>query len=595
MAKVGFSSNTATRNVESRQVKHKYVDSPVFEISDPTTKLIHMIGGGFFNEPRYYSTDANGKTRHGQSNPRDSQGMSEQAREVIETAKAVLETDHPEDLMIIANWVRTDLRIRTTPQILLAIAASSEKGKPFLRKYMPEVIQRADELRQVFAAYNHLFNYHADPTFGLKRKKGLPHSLAKGLRDSFMKFRESDFLKYNTKDRPTFGDVALLIRESKRLPKPLFEYLVNGKIINEEATPVFASRAKLNALKEFGPEAMELAKKSFATWENLISQFGSKKEVWEFLIDSGLIRYMAMLRNLRNFEQAGISDAHWDKVYDKLTTDRNNKQLPFRFLAARRNVTGQHSISAVDIALDNAVDNVPDIPGSTFIMIDSSGSMDQKVSEKSDMSVKDAGYALAAILAKKAGRKATVACFGSHLSVVPFSAADSTMSIINRMEKHGAKVDNATHAYLALTWLMGKPASRGNSRSYCWGGNPQYLTKKPTSPKKVDRIIIVSDMCCYGSGGGYGFGGNIGNVGALLEEYRRIVNPDAYFYSINMAGHGQSQADPQDDKTLLMSGWSEAIFTLIREFEGLQEAASEEGKDTIVPSIELLRERFKVE
>lgn len=579
MAKVGFSSNTAVRNLKSRQVEHEHVGSPVFEIKDdPTTKLIHMIGGGFFNEPRYYSNEG-----------KDSQGMSEQAREVIATAKAVLETATPEDLLVIANWVRTDLKIRTTPQILLAIAASSEKGKPYLRKYAPAVIQRADEIRQVFAAYNHLFNYKPDPNYGVKRVKGLPHSLAKGLRDAFLKFRESDFLKYNTKERPTFGDVALMIREAKRLPKPLFEFLVNGKIIDEGATPVFASRSKLNAMTEFGPEAMDLAKKSFATWENLISQFGSKKEVWEYLIDSGLIKYMAMLRNLRNFEQVGISEMHWDKVFDKLTADRDNKQLPFRFLAARRNVTGPHAISAVDIALDNAVQNVPDIPGNTFIMVDSSGSMDQKVSDKSEMSVKDAGYALASILAKKCGRKATIACFGTHMSVVPFSAADSTMTIINRMEEHGQKVDHSTHAFLALHWLLAKKYSGGRHESFFGYYTPKFLTAFPNKPMKVDRIIIVSDMCCYGSGR------YDGNIGSLLNEYRRTVNPDARYYSINMAGHGQSQMDPQDDKTLLISGWSESIFTLIREFEGLQEAAVEEGGETAVPSIDLLRERFKID
>lgn len=591
MAKVGFSKNTAADNVRVRQVDHKYVGSPVFEITDPTTKLIHTVGGGFFNEPRYYSTGPNGKTQEGKPNPRDEVNMTEQAREVIDTAKAVLETETPEDLLVIANWVRTDLKIRTTPQVLLAVAAASEKGKPFLRKYMPAVIQRADEIRQVFAAYNHLFNYQPDPRYGVKRIKGLPHALSKGLRDAFMKFRESDFLKYNTKDRPTFGDVALLLREKRRLPKPLFEFLVNGKIVNGEVTPVFATRSRLNSLTEFNAEARELAKKSFATWENLISQFGSKREVWEYLIDAGLIKYMAMLRNLRNFEQAEISDVHWDKVYDKLTKEMGHKQLPFRFLAARRNVTGQHASSAVDIALDNAVQNVPEIPGTTFIMVDSSASMDRKVSEKSQMSYKDAGYALSAILAKKGGRKVTVAAFGTHLKIVPFSAADSTMAIIKGLERAGKKVNCATHAYLALNWLLGKSLSMKGNLYFQWG-EPKIFDKLPESPIKVDRIVIVSDMCCYGNRGEYGYEGGE-NLGLLFDEYRRRVNPDVKYYSVNMAGHGQSQIDPLEKNALLISGWSESIFTLFREFEGLQEASKE--KNVEIPSIELLRERFKVE
>jgi len=583
MAKVGMSKNTAKMAVAARQVQHQHVDAKVFNIDDPTAKLIHMVGGGFFNEPQYYSTGESKRDSRGRavSNPQDEQGMGEQARSVIDTAKAVASAN-PEDLLIIANWVRTDLKLRTTPTVLLAVAAAEPSCRPFLKKYMPIVIQRADEIRQTFAAYNHLFNLGKDG----KRVKGLPHSLAKGLRDAFLKFRESDFMKYDTPDRPSFGDVALMLRERKRLPKPIFEFLVNGKVIDEKATPVFSLRQKLNAKEKFDDEAKQLAKGSFATWENLVSQFGGNKEVWEFLVDSGLLKYMAMLRNLRNMEGAGISEAHWDKVVTKLSTETGNKQLPFRFLAARRQVTGQNAISAVDAALDKAVENVPELPGTTFIMIDSSGSMDQPVSSKSKMSKKDAGYTLSAILAKKVGRKAIIAVFGTDMKVVPFSASDSTMSIVQNMEREGATVQHSTNAYLALHYLLARSQAPRVARSrMAWGGFDapgQIVSGVPATPVKVDRIVIVSDMACYGDG----------NLGQLLEEYRRTVNPDVKYYSINMSGQDQSQVDPLDKNALLISGWSESIFTLVREFEGLK--TDGEKKDASVPAIELLRERFKV-
>jgi len=569
MSKIGFSQNTAQSSIKSRQVDHKYVDAKVFEVEDPTKKLIHIIGGGFFNEPRYYSTGSDGKPEAGKPNIKNEFSLTEQAQEVIDTAKAVLASPNPEDLLVIANWVRTDLKIRTTPSVLLAIAATNEASKPYLRKYSSVIIQRADEIRQVFAAYNHLFNYKDG-----KRVKAVPHSLLKGLRDAFLKFRESDFLKYDSKDRPTFGDVALMLRERKRLSKPIFEYLVNHKIIDPEATPIFNYRNQLNSLKEFNDQAKDLAKKSFATWENIISQFGSKKETWEFLIDAGLVKYMAMLRNLRNFEQVNISEKHWDKVYEKLTSEQDHKQLPFRFLAARRNVTGKNAISAIDIAIDKTVSNVPELPGKTFIMVDSSASMDQKVSEKSDMSCKDAGYALASILAKKTGRKTIMACFGDSLSEVSFSEADSVMTIIQKMEETGTRVGCSTNAYLALKWLLAeKITSRYRYVNYV------ILSSIPEKPVSVDRIVIISDMACYGQD----------NLGQLLNKYRMTVNKDVKYYSINMAGHGQSQVDPMDKNSLLISGWSEAIFTLIRDFEGMKD---ESGKD--VPSIDLLRERFRV-
>ena len=44
------------------------------------------------------------------------------------------------------------------------------------------------------------------------------------------------------------------------------------------------------------------------TWETKLSSQGNKKEVWEELIMSNSVPYMAMIRNLRNILKAGVSD-----------------------------------------------------------------------------------------------------------------------------------------------------------------------------------------------------------------------------------------------------------------------------------------------
>jgi len=170
-------------------------------------------------------------------------------------------------------------------------------------------------------------------------------------------------------------------------------------------------------------------------------------------------------------------------------------------------------------------------------------------------------------LAKDLRRKTIIAVFGTDMKVVPFSASDSTMAIVQNMEREGNTVQHSTHAYLALMW------------GYDDFG--RIVSPIPAQPLKVDRIVIVSDMACYGQD----------NLGQLLEEYRRTVNPDVKYYSINMSGQDQSQVDPLDKNALLISGWSESIFTLIREFEGLK--TDGEKQDVSVPAIELLRERFR--
>ena len=34
-----------------------HVPGKAYNVADPVTKLIHTIGGGFFNEPKYYDTN----------------------------------------------------------------------------------------------------------------------------------------------------------------------------------------------------------------------------------------------------------------------------------------------------------------------------------------------------------------------------------------------------------------------------------------------------------------------------------------------------------------------------------------------------------
>ena len=55
------------------------------------------------------------------------------------------------------------------------------------------------------------------------------------------------------------------------------------------------------------------------TWETQVSARGNKAEVWEELLDHNKLPFMAMLRNLRNMLQAGISEKHHKRVLFKLT------------------------------------------------------------------------------------------------------------------------------------------------------------------------------------------------------------------------------------------------------------------------------------
>lgn len=116
------------------------------------------------------------------------------------------------------------------------------------------------------------------------------------------------------------------------------------------------------------------------TWEDSQSLFGqtgqSKKDVWEAQIPS--MGYMALLRNLRNFDIAGVSDEVAEKVAARLSDPeqvKRSRQLPYRFYSAYKSVRSDRWSWALSKALNVAVSNIPAFAGRTLVLVDMSPSM----------------------------------------------------------------------------------------------------------------------------------------------------------------------------------------------------------------------------
>jgi hypothetical protein len=595
----------------AEQVPHRHVPGRAYEVSDPVTKLLHMVGGGFFNEPKYYDSNrpvaafyrellTTGKIA---SVIVDETGLSEQAREVLETAQAVALSDHPEDLLIIAAWARDPrdgLRLRTTPVMLLALASANGPTKPFVARYAPAVLRRADEVRLAFAAFRHLFQQGE----GGRHRGGLPHCLRKGLARVLAGCADYELLKYNDGGRPTFADVLKMVGGSRKLPgrraagwpvsQAMFDYLVNGRI-GDDAPPILQARRYFFSLTDAAAVPPGLIEEAGLTWENVISHLGSGKEVWELCIP--VMGEMALTRNLRNFEQAGISRAAWDAVRARLLAVEGTVQLPFRFFSAAREVSTPEAKEVLAALLDRAVARVADLPGVTLVLTDNSGSaVGCAVSTKSSLRVADCGNMLAAVLARKVGRRALVGVFGDSLVWVPFDPAASCLAIKEQIDALAQREERSRHGALAIPpYRAGLGVGQGTETGL-WFALDDVTRRRV----RLDRIIFQSDLCCYTQGDD----GTARNCGVNLEEYfgkgatmqsmvdryRRQVNADCRVYSVNLAGYGQSQLRPGDARTHILSGWSEKLLDTIRELEIGR--PDEEGRAVEVPAIEVLRARY---
>jgi hypothetical protein len=565
--KIGTQKKEQGKNIKDRLVDHDLVGvdgGRALEIDNPIDQLIHIIGGGFFNEPRYYDSRTEGK---------DDYGLTKSSQDIVnainEAVAFSVQNQSPEDVLIIANWVRNGLNIRTTADVMLAVAAHElpVPHRSFVKLYAPAILTRADDPVEAFGVYRHFYQ----KTKGNLHEGTVPNALRDGLVAAIQKQSNVQLMKYfNNKTRPNLKDLLIMVRKDKfnhrnAVSKGLFEYIVNGKV--DETDEYTKTHSEFYKQTEFTTASLDQAKMLGLTWENILSHFGSKKEVWEALLGRNMIGYMAMLRNLRNFEQAGISQEYWDKIAKKLieTPADKHKQLPFRFYSAYVNVSTTKSKDAAALALENALGNIPQLGGNTFIFADNSGSMEQRVSEKSERTCQEVANLLCAIFAKSQKGQVWAGSFGGTFEEYVYSKTQSVIDIMQGIQS--LHTGHATNMSTALEWLLQKG-------------------------HKVDRIIVLSDMNSYSEA--FMWGGRATESPAVLtQRYIRQVNPNCHVYSVNLAASRQAQVDPLDNHVHLISGWSESIFTMIGNIEGKIESTGDRKKATI-PTIEVLRETYRV-
>lgn len=120
--------------------------------------------------------------------------------------------------------------------------------------------------------------------------------------------------------------------------------------------PTIAARAALDDIPQVDRRAYlersttdevpaAFLKRAGMTWKALSGWLGGAMDAtaWESVIPS--MGYMALLRNLRNFDQAGVSDDAKVKVTTKLTDPDEvaaSRQFPIRFYSAYRAVTNDY-------------------------------------------------------------------------------------------------------------------------------------------------------------------------------------------------------------------------------------------------------------
>jgi hypothetical protein len=251
------------------------------------------------------------------------------------------------------NKVKHEYHLRHTPLFMLTVLA--QQGK-LTKELVESTVTRVDDITELLAMSL------ADG------KKALPKQLQKGLALAFAKFDEYQFGKYKgTKKAVSLKDAVMLCHP--KAPNDEKNALYKKIVDNSLATPL--------------------------TWETELSAGKDKKAVFENLLSENKLGGLALLRNLRNMEQASVSQRAIVNGIEKMNV---RGIMPYNFYTANKYSAGTYSKQLEAAMLQSARETFDKLEGNTLFMVDTSGSMSCQLSGKGEITRAQAAASLAAIM-----------------------------------------------------------------------------------------------------------------------------------------------------------------------------------------------------
>ena len=226
----------------------------------------------------------------------------------------------------------------------------------------------------------------------------------------------------------------------------LFAYAITRRHGRDQAAPdtlpMVQARAALDAIPADDRRAAldpDVLAAAGMTWESVAGWLGGPMDAaaWQAIIPS--MGYMALLRNLRNFDRAEVPDDVAEQVAAILADPEQvarSRQLPMRFLSAFRAAPSLRWAYPLGKALEHSLTNVPALPGRTLILVDRSGSMFYGTSARTELTYADAAGVFGAALALRAQFPLLVE-FGNGSQVIHTERGESPLQVVGRMGNLG--------------------------------------------------------------------------------------------------------------------------------------------------------------
>lgn len=407
---------------------------------------------------------------------------------------------------------------------------------PAGRELIPAACLRADEPGEILAYWTSRYG------------RAIPKPVKRGVADAVRRlYTERNFIKWDSDARGwRFADVLDVCHPTPDPAKPwqgdLFKYILDQRHGHADTVPdrlntiatnrvfmqVPAEERRGFLLETFGVENLGHAG---ITWEQIAGwlQGPMDAKAWEAIIPH--MGLMALVRNLRNFEQAGISPkaARW--VIDRLSNPeevRKSRQFPYRMLSAYREVVSERYRQALEDALTATCQNVPDFPGRTLVLVDTSASMTGNVSSRSKIRHVDVGALFGVVLAAK-GCEVDLFGFANH--AFPHNLVKGA-SALSQIQAFTDKIGIAGHGTATVESIQ-----------------------QTFVPGVHKRVVVISDMQAFQSGYAYGPKG--------LVSVSDAVPANVPLFGIDTTGYSSSGIHVGTPNRYELGGFNDASFRMM--------------------------------
>lgn len=412
-----------------------------------------------------------------------------QMENFIKLTEEVLNEYGPVFVAKCAMFSRNELGLRSVSQLVAAML----NGQSFERKrdFYKAFCHRPDDMSEIFAAVDML---------GGKRS----HAMIRGFADYMSGLSEYNLMKYQMKGkRYNMYDLINIIH-----PKSgIVDGYMNGKL-----------------------EAAD-------TWEVNIS---TGKDSWKNMVEGNRLGYLALIRNLNNILAEDVDD-EWIKrnLVDQLINEVSIKKslvFPYQIYTAYRNLNVQNFavITALDAAFRIACGNMPKLEGNSVIMLDVSGSMEDRYGNKSNLTIKEVGACYAAAL--YINGNCDFVKFGNRAKSTTFKKACGPFQVIREMCEN----DN------------------------CGYGTDIAPAFSLISDKKYDRIFVISDMQVMARQ--YTYWGDSTDSMCNYNNYC-AAHGRTILYSFDLSNYADQIANPGNPDVHLMTALNDNVFKMLKYVE----------------------------